>query len=221
MLIYHGEQIEAAVAGRRIVAVKCDKCSCQYYYELVRVGWGASMAHYGLGKDAAKRSSHEKSQRDLAGRTCAKRSSVPCPKCNWVNEDLVEGYRRGRARRLGEWALVVAIVGTAVSLIMAWFTSIVPHVDRRFVAGLLVFGPALSISLGMTIYLLRTWLRSRVQPNRDFPLPPRLPPGSPPSLVFDEESGEIPHSRPAARGGKRWRLACVSIRPRPTAACLL
>ena len=44
--------------------------------------------------------------------------------------------------------------------------------------------------------LLRGWMRRRIQPNRDFPLVPKLPPGSPPALLRDESSGELAPAKP-------------------------
>ncbi len=191
MPFYYGKRFESARTGARIVGVECDKCGCVYFYELARVGTGAASAPYGIGASAAARSSQKQSERDLQTRLEHEAELVPCPKCNWINEELVEGYRLGRCRRVGTLALGVAVIGTTGSLIGAWFISIGPAVDRGAIPYFLFAGPAIFASLAVIMTLLRKWARSRIRPNRDFPLAPHLPPGSPPALVMNEDNSEL------------------------------
>ncbi len=191
MLLYHGKRIDSATVGTCLVAVQCEKCGCQYYYQLARIGTGAATAHYGIGTAAATQSSQQKSQRDLKDRLSREAELVPCPKCNWINEDLVNGYRLGRCRHAGTSALAIGAIGTASSLIAAWFISIGHAGDRWLLPYFLFAGPMVSILASVFILVVRRWVRSRIQPNQDFPLVPCLPPGSPPALLLDEEGGEL------------------------------
>ncbi|MCX7424530.1 MAG: hypothetical protein NTW96_02680 [Planctomycetia bacterium] len=206
-LLYFGKRFESARAGLCLVGIECDECGCEYFYELARIGSGGATAPYGIGKAAAARSSQQQSQRDLRKRLAYEAELVPCPKCNWINEELVHGYRLGRFRWVGILALGVGMIGTVSSLMGAWFISIGPAADRAAVPYLLFGGPLVFVSLGVAMILLRAWLRGRIQPNRDFPLAPRLPPGSPPALVMDEESGELKTARrrdAVQRGRSEW-----------------
>jgi hypothetical protein len=189
-VFYHGKRFDAAVAGARIVPVKCEKCGCEYFYELARVGEGAVTA-YLMAHAAAAESAQEKSQRDLNERLSHEAELVPCPKCNWINEELVHGYRRGRFRHAGALAFGIVVVGTAGSLIAAWFTSIGAARDRELLPYFLFVGPAIFAAIAVLILLFRTTVRSRIQPNVSFPLIPRLPPGSPPAMLFDDATGEF------------------------------
>ena len=191
MPFYYGKRFTSANVGARIIEVECDKCGCKYFYELVRIGTGAETAPYGIGKSAAIRSSEKQAQADSRNRLSHEAELVPCPKCNWINDDLVEGYRRGRFRSLRTLAIGIGTFGTVGSLIGAWFIWVDPAPDHGALPYFLFAGPAISVSLGIALVLLRKWLRSRIQPNREFPLAPRLPPGSSPALVVDEETGRL------------------------------
>jgi hypothetical protein len=199
MLIYHGKRFTFTRAGSSLVDVECDRCGCQYCYELARVGSGSSTSHYWIGQSSAKTASAEHADQDLRNRLVREAELVPCPKCRWISEDLVRGYRLGRMRHFGNWAIAIAIVGTSVSLMAAWFMSTGPAIDREMSHYVLCGGPAVSISLAALLILLRQWLRSRIQPNRDYPLEPKLPVGTPPALFYDERSDTL-H---AARDGRQ------------------
>lgn len=191
MVLYYGKRVESALIGARLVAVECENCGCRYFYELARTGTGRATAPYAIGTSSAIRSSQDRSQRDLQERLAREAELVPCPECNWINDELVRGYRRGRFRRAGVLAVSIGTIGTAGSLIGAWFISIGPAADRHLLPYFLYAGPAIFVSLGAMMMLLRAWLRNRIQPNRHFPLPPQRPPGSPPALLMDEETGEL------------------------------
>ena len=102
------------------------------------------------------------------------------------------------------FALSVGIIGTAGSLIGAWYISMGPAVDRAALPCFLFGSPAVFVSLGLTIIFLRNWLRSRIRPNRFFPLPPRLPPGSPPALIANEQSGVLEAVKPRNLEDSGW-----------------
>ena len=188
MIPYYAKQIESAELGERIVGVQCEKCSCEYCYELTRIGEGKGTAHYGVGAADATRAAIEQSLRDVRQRLALEAELVPCPKCNWINNELVHGYRLGQFRNAGMIALGVGFLGTIGSLICAWFISIGPAADRVALPYFLFGGPTLFISLAVGVILFRSWIRSRIQPNRNFPLAPILPPGTPPALLMKNES---------------------------------
>ena len=114
---------------------------------------------------------------------------MPCPKCDWINEELASRYRRGRYRGWTNFAATIACLGSVIALLFAWFLSIGPATDRGAVPYLLTLGPAISIALGGLVLLSRMWLRKRIRPNRDYPLPPKLPPGGPTPLLSDPSTG--------------------------------
>ena len=190
-MFYHGRHFHSASIGSRLVEVICERCGCEYLYELARVGSGSETAPYGIGSKAAARSADEQAKRDLNRRLADEAELVPCPKCQWINGDLVSGYRRGRYRRWSRFAAGLGIVGTVGSLIGAWYLSIGPAADRDALPYFLIGGPVVFLGIAGSILLSVSLFRKRIQPNRDYPLSPKLPPGSPRPLIRNQSTGEL------------------------------
>ncbi|NLX96479.1 MAG: hypothetical protein GXY83_09915, partial [Rhodopirellula sp.] len=190
-VVYYGKQIDSSCTGERLVTVVCGKCGCEYYYQLTRIGQGSGTAPYWIGMARAARLARERSEKDLGQRLEHEAELVPCPKCHWINEDMVRGYRRSQYPRMGALAAAVALIGIAGCLIAAWFVSLGPAADRGLLPYLLFAGPIMFLTLAVATILLRNWMRGRIDPNANYPAPPRLPPGSPPPLVIDEDSGVL------------------------------
>jgi hypothetical protein len=222
MLFYWDKQIVSGRAGTRFVRVECDQCGCEYFYELARIGSGSAPAPYGLGTTAAESSARDQSQRDLLERLTHEAELVPCPKCNWINDELVQGYRQGRYRHIGMLALGVGFFGTIAAWCCSWFIAIGPPVDRAALPYFLVGGPIAFVSLAFAMILLRNRLRSLIQPNVNFPLEPLLPVGSPPALVVNEWSGELQpaklqQEKPAI--GRVWHVFQLGRHHFPPVCC--
>ncbi len=190
MALYFGKTFSVAQVGATLVHVECTQCRCQYAYSLARVGTGEATAHYGLAQGSAADRAEAESQTVLAQRLLGEAELVPCPKCHWINDELVEGYRRGRFRSWGKFAVYGAIAGVALSLIVAWFIHIDPQADRANLPYFLSGGPILIAGMAASVFALRAWLRNRIQPNRYFPMPPVIPQGTPPALIVDQATGK-------------------------------
>jgi hypothetical protein len=214
---YHAKQINAERVGGRMVHVVCTRCGCEFFYKFTRIGKGSAQAPYGLGVDRATRKANEKAQKDLDRRLASEAELVPCPKCNWVNDELVAGFRRGSYRRLGEAGVLIAAAGGAIGLVLGMAFGLN---DPAALAYALIL-PAVLLLLGGGLLVARTWMRSRIQPNQDHPLPPKLPPGSPPALFKDPETGQFALAKPQQApldasqdwcdfqiGRHRWPLLC-------------
>lgn len=191
MVLYYQQRFESVQAGSRVIGVKCDHCGFDYYYELSRLGTGVGIAVYGLGQSSAETQSHEAAHKQLQEQLSSEAELVPCPKCHWINEELVRGYRRGQYRSLFFVGPVAAVVGIAISLVCAWFLSIGPAADRGGVPYFLIGGPVACVAWAVMVLLFRTWLRSRIQPNQNFPLEPNIPFGTPKALLLDEATGRL------------------------------
>ena len=189
--LYYGKRYEAASIGVRLVAVRCDQCGFEYFYELARIGAGSAHAPYGIGQSAAARSSTDKSQQDLGKRLSHEAELVPCPKCHWINDDMISGYRQSHYRRWATFAVGWGCVGTVASLICAWFVSLGPQADRGSLPFFLAVGPAGFLASAAAVLLLRNWLRRQIRPNDSYPSPPKLPSGAPPPLIMDPETGQL------------------------------
>lgn len=191
MHFYYAKTYHRSSAGKRLVSVTCERCRCAYAYELVRVGSGVATAHYGIGGARAERSATELASHDLALRLNEESELVPCPDCHWVNEELIAGYRRGRYRGWTGVAAGLAIAGSLLALVIAWFIRPAPAGGPSIGTWFLVGGPAFSIGVAVSLLVLRRWLLNRIDPNRDYPLPPTLPAGTPDPLKANDETGEL------------------------------
>ena len=101
MLFYYGRRYESSAVGSRLVRVHCDKCGCEYFFELARVGLGLAGAVCDWDSPAARRAD-ERARRDLAERLENDAELVPCPKCDWINEELVFAIPSGSLSRLDQ-----------------------------------------------------------------------------------------------------------------------
>lgn len=225
MVFYAGIRYSRAAVGSTLAQVVCEKCSCEYFYELARVGKGSATSHYAIGMSSAKESAAQLSRKDLGKRLSSEAELVPCPKCRWVSEELIVGYRLGRYRRWLAAAAAIAFFGTIGCLTASWFLSIGPAADRGALPYVLIGGPAACLAIAVSIILLRNHLRARIQPNRNHPDPSEPPPGTPPALWIDEASGEIvpadDRSRwtPSVRGWFDYQIGRDQL-PQICCACL-
>jgi hypothetical protein len=200
---YHAKHINAERVGGRIVRVACARCGCEYFYKFTRIGLGSGQAPYGIGVDRATRKANEQAQKDLDRRLATEAELVPCPKCTWINDELVAGYRRGTYRHLGRVAGLTAAIGGSVGVVMS---LVLGFNDPTTLVCALLIPAGFFLTAGVPL-LLRTWLRSRIRPNRNHPLAPQLPPGSPPALVKDSTSGQLvpaKEERPAIDASQDW-----------------
>jgi hypothetical protein len=196
MFIYFGKRFDATQAGQRVVDIRCDQCGCEYFYHLTRVGTGAATAPYYLGMDSAERRAQKQAETDLQRRLAQEADLVPCPKCNWINDDAVRKYRLGRCRQLNKLALWIAVVGCASALMCSWPISIGPPPDRAAVPYILVGGPLFFLALAGCVILFRNFLRSQIRPNRHFPIPPELPPDTPRAVIADKSTVRLLEPNP-------------------------
>ncbi len=175
-MIYVGKSYTARLRGSRAVPVQCEKCQTCFVYELIREGTGAGSAPYYIGQAAAARRAEEGARKMLKKRLARESEPVACPNCNWVNSDLIAGFKRTQYRRL-------AIGGVSVGLILGLFVFIGVNVSEHRhddnTAAALISGGITALLIGGGCIALRRVLRKRIDPNRTFPNPPKLPAGTP------------------------------------------
>ena len=73
-------------------------------------------------------------------------------------------------------------------------------VDRDAVFLFFVTIPLCLIGSVPTMWLLRIFLRSRIQPNKNYPGPPEIPEDMPPALFLDEDAETLITAEP------KWKL---------------
>ncbi len=222
MIVHWSKHIRIERLGKRVVSVVCDQCACEYCFPLIRIGTGNSSAPYSIGVGRATKAAEKQAEKDLERRLKTEMELVPCPKCYWVNEELVQGYRRGRYRELGKAAVAFAIIGLCCALPIIWL-----YVDNPAVAG----PPSILFAVlcgffelaALSLYWLRNFLRSRIRPNLRYPDPPALPPGIPTAFVVDPESNELvpaTSERPEGEFTNGWQAFRIGHDDLPTECCV-
>jgi hypothetical protein len=191
-MILHFKTFTAKRTGNRMETVVCEKCKTKFHYELIRIGTGKGTAIYGLGKGAASRRASAAADRDLAKRLDREAEMVPCPKCHWVNQELIDRYRRRTYRRVPMLALLLSVVGL-LSCPILW--SVLPGVMgyRSNVPAMISLAVLLfSLAVPVVALLIRHSLQQRINPNETYPRRPTLPVGTPPALVekMDPKTGK-------------------------------
>jgi hypothetical protein len=179
---YDAEQI-----GKRILGVVCEKCGCPFYYELVRVGTGSS---------SSARAAQEISNQDLQTQLAEDSDPVACPKCNWINEDMVQKYRQSHYSGCGCLAFGFTAIGTLSSLAIGWFLASTPPPSPDAVRFFYYIAPSIFALFFLGVVLTCTLLRWRVRPNGDFPAAPLLPIGTAQALFKEESTGKFVLARP-------------------------
>jgi hypothetical protein len=176
----------AFVRASRIVAVTCEKCHARFFYELTRIGVGRGRAPYLIGQGSAADRAAASAQKDLAKRLEGEAELVPCPKCQWVNEDAIARYRRRKYRHATRFATGIVVAG----LVLAWGEL---YIDGRpFPSAPMQVMLAACLLSAAAVLVLRQWRPRRIDPNRSLADSPILPPGTPPALVerLDSRSGQ-------------------------------
>ena len=193
MPIFVAREIATNVVGQRLEAVTCETCGTAYYYELTRVGLGKASAVYFIGQRAASDRAAAAAEQDLSKRLDREAEMVPCPKCHWVNSDLVQRYRRRQYRRAPLLIVILGVAGFVAAPLIATGLSEVVGYNSRVPSFAMMAVLAVCLLSPAWVLLVRRALRQRIDPNATFPRRPSVPPGTPPALVEqpDPQTGEI------------------------------
>lgn len=191
--IHFGKNFTRVVNGSQWRRVECERCRTAYFYLLSRAGVGHGEAPYYVGQKSAERRAATAAERSLAERLAHDVELVPCPKCKWVNESLVDQYRRRRYRgwRMGIGLLLLGgPVAALITFILMQEDGGRPPPSHALPIAVAVCGGCLA--LAALVASFRHWLRLRIDPNRDHPGPHELPPGTPPALLLRPSIGATP-----------------------------
>src|SRR5437660_1384084 len=124
MLILHllFKSVKAQSGGKQIEAVTCEKCQTRFYYELARTGAGAATGFLFAG-DAARRRAAAAAQRNLQVRLSREAELVPCPRCQWINQELIDKCRRLRFGAAPILGVILLVVGLLTALMLDPFLN--------------------------------------------------------------------------------------------------
>lgn len=210
-MLFHIREYHTSSVGSRTVSVKCVQCGCDYFYTLVRVGYGTAGVYFGLRKAAATRTAEARARIDQERRLGDEAEVVPCPRCGWINEELVARFLRGRCRGLGGMAFRAAVLGIVFTLPGWLYVFLGPAADREAI--LYASIGILSFWLGAAgvILAVRAWRRRSVRPGRSDLLTTALPRGRPPALVVNPATGRLETVGPERPYGNVCNDGCLEL----------
>ena len=199
MPVYIWTKHTASETGTRLAEVRCAKCDCTYFYELTREGAGIECSAYFLFENWARETAVAKAREDAKRRLASEAELVPCPSCHWINEELIEGYRRSRYRGWIEQSIWTAVIGMGLCAVPVSASIGIPGQSGAVIFFGVIVPMFLLLVVTAVVLFVRT-MRKRIAPNARYPEPPRSPRHVPASLMLDVESGQlVPASQMARR----------------------
>jgi hypothetical protein len=236
-MIYFGRRYSAAMTGSVVRRVKCEKCPCEYAYELVRRGTGSGTSPYLLNNAGAQDLAQKQASRRLRKQLENGMDPVPCPDCGWYQVEMVAEIRRRKLRPLVGLALFCLIAAVTIGTFAGiWFANDNhPWEAESWIELGAVVGGLLAASITFT--LVRRIVLQQSHPNRDYPALPAPCPGAPighrlngpgaekilpgPAVPASEAvRGALNYARQRAGGAGRRVGACTSSADRISADLL-
>jgi hypothetical protein len=194
-MLIHGTKYDAAQVAPVVRHVHCEKCGCDFSYEMIRRGTGAASTAYGLFAKTRAKAAVAEAAKSLQQQLEQDQDPVGCPDCGWIQSAMVADLRR-RAHR---WMMKPA---WAISIFLLLFDGLWIAIGisaRLNGAHVRPIGPIVAVIVGavaITIvsataamqYLLRSW----IDPNRGYPDQPGYIPGAPQAIKLSDSSPPTP-----------------------------
>lgn len=193
----HGTTYVAAQIAPVVRQVHCEKCGCDYAYEMIRRGTGVTSTVYELFPQRQSKAAVARAAKSLQRQLEQDHDPVGCPDCGWIQRAMVADLRR----RAYGWMMKPAL---AISLFLLlfdalWLVLLISAYLRRehvipavIVLGIVVATVAVAILSGTAG--LRHVLRSRINPNRGYPDEPGYIPGAPQAVRLCDSSRGAPRA---------------------------
>lgn len=183
-MLIQGTTFDAARIAPVMRQVHCEKCGCDYAYEMIRRGTAATSTTMGLFAAKRQAAALEKAGESLKQQLAQDHDPVGCPDCGWIQSTMVADLRLRSYRWMMKpaWAVFVFLMVFAGLFAV---TGVLGEIQGArgpmatkglFIAVILAVMAAIVISVMAS---LRNALRSRIDPNRGHPDEPGYIPGAP------------------------------------------
>lgn len=170
--------------------VTCEACGAEYSYALERETLGHGLSLYAFDLESAQRRAQERARTRLAKRLARDHDVVPCPKCGWIQANMMRIEKRDHARWMDTAGWFIVSLAVAAACLNAAMGTGAPH--RRV---LLPWPAVLTIAaLGAVLVAVRHGLAAAYDPNTE-PLETRLARAR--ERATERDGGVEPPSTPA------------------------
>lgn len=189
VMIPTGTKYTVTVAGSRRETVKCDKCGQVYFYRLARMGTGTGSSSIISSGAGAQDRAYSRAEGAMGSRLKAEAELVPCPDCNWINQSLVDRFKKAYIRINIAMLLVFILTTMFVMPPLFYFLVMRNAPEDSSLRGVSVFFTLGSAVWVVPFVLLRNRRRALFDPNKSHPNPPELPVCTPLALIEGDRSG--------------------------------
>jgi hypothetical protein len=177
----HYEMIRITLHAKEIRKVVCEHCGQIYYYEFSRSGTGEGAIPLGvILRDYVHKRTRKWAQKRLDYKVKNEGDLVPCPKCNWVSQELVDQYRMSIMPEAGRIILYASIFLGLITLWMITLANVAKSLEDRTAFKIMsIVCVSINILMPLLYYGLKNALRNQINPNRDYPSRVNVPVGTP------------------------------------------
>lgn len=107
------------VRGKRVKDALCERCDCEYSYEIERDVIGEDNSLFSWSEKAAFRKAEADGQKKLDKVLDAEDDAAPCPDCGWVQAHMIESVRNQSylgLKNFSKGGFLFAWVGIAIAV---------------------------------------------------------------------------------------------------------
>jgi hypothetical protein len=161
----------ADAQGKALKRVVCERCKCDFGYEMQRTTQVAAFNPYFLAPGTGERV-EQKAQETLRRRLEEESELVACPKCGWFQRAMVKDARRRKHRWLRGLSMWVGITSWVLmgSLSLAAMKNGLRDPLWEFVG----WGTLVSLLIMPGLLVVRNWMAQGFEPNRNYRARTRL-----------------------------------------------
>jgi hypothetical protein len=184
VIVFRGKTFTHTNSGSAPRAVICEQCNCKYFYQLTRTTRSSTNSPFRMLDERAQQVAEERAKESLKTALESDIDPVACPKCGWVQEDMVRAMKDNKSMAM-VWAtlgltVVIGIIGRFV-----WTESRDSSSVER-IHEVIAWTAAAAGFASIAAILTHVVQVIMIQPNEGYPDRPSKPLLGPPALKIRE-----------------------------------
>jgi hypothetical protein len=170
--------------------VHCEQCGCNYTYEMIRRGTGATSTAYGLFSTSRQKAAAAQAAQSLQVQLDRDHDPVGCPDCGWIQSAMVADLRRRSYRWMTKpaWSISILLLLLDSLVIVDFISAGLKGAPVRPIAVVVAAVAMAAVVIVLAAVGLQYALRSRINPNRLYPWEPGFISGAPSAVKLNSSS---------------------------------